>query len=222
MMGLVAGVLLAAWLTAKLTRQKAGLTLDIASCALPMFMALERVGEDRIPEFDYSRRLMTTFLNDTFLTISDYDGYYLATCRLAAIVMLILGAVLIWDMTRSKRDGDTCLMFLLLFGGCSVILESLRYDRFLSITFVGLEHVMAALYMGIGVIILALRAKKRQRKLAIAAVISVFAAAGIAIGLEFALDRTGFNALLIYVFYILVISVPVTLGLILRRKENDR
>ena len=45
MMGLVGGVLLAAWITAKITRQKAGLTLDLAACALPLFMGLERLGE---------------------------------------------------------------------------------------------------------------------------------------------------------------------------------
>jgi hypothetical protein len=51
-------------------------------------------------------------------------------------------------------------------------------------------------------------------------VISVFAAAGIAVGLEFALDRTGFNALIIYVFYFLIMAVPVTLSLLLRRAEK--
>ncbi|MBQ9210375.1 MAG: prolipoprotein diacylglyceryl transferase [Clostridia bacterium] len=220
MMGLVAGVLAAGWLTGKMTRQPVGLTLDIAACALPIFMALERTGEGGVPEFDYSRPLMTSFLNDTFLTFAEADGYHLATYRLAALVMLILLPILVWDMTRSRRDGDTCLLFLLLFGGCSVILESLRYDRFLSITFVGLEHVMAAVYLGIGVIILAARAGKRQKKLGTVAVISIFLAAGIAIGLEFALDRTGIHALLLYGIYLLVMAVPVALGIRLRSLEK--
>jgi uncharacterized membrane protein YhiD involved in acid resistance len=85
---------------------------------------------------------------------------------------------------------------------------------------VGLEHVAAALYLAAGVITLAVRADRRQRKLGTAAVISVFAAAGIAVGLEFALDRTGFNALIIYLFYFLIMAVPVTLSLLLRRAEK--
>ena len=221
MMGLVGGVMLAACLAARITRQKAGLLLDIAACALPAFMALERLGEGCVEEFDYSRRLTSSFLNGTFLTFSDYDGFYLATWRLAAIVTAVLLPLLIWDLTRSRKHGNTCLLFLLLFGSCSIILESLRYDRFLSITFVGLQHVLAAVIMGIGVFVLAARAGKRQKTLAVSAVISVFLAAGLAVGLEFALDRTTWNKLLIYALYVLVISVPVTLGLRLRKKESD-
>ena len=214
MMGLVGGAMLAAWITAMLTRQKAGMLLDITSCALLPFMTLERVGEGSVPEFDYSRRLSATFLNDTFLTFSDYDGYYLATWKLAAIVMLILFPILIFDLTRSRKDGDTCVLFLLLFGGCSVLLESLRYDQFLTVkTFIGLQHIAAAVILAIGVMILSARAGRRQRKLAVAAVVGVAAMVGIAVGLEFAIDRTDWNTILLYSAYVLVVAVPVTLGL---------
>lgn len=221
MMGLVGGVLLAAWLTARLTRQKPGMLWDISACALPVFMAMERAGEECVPEFDYSRTLMSSFLNGTFLAFEDADGFHLATWRLAAIVMLVLFLVLVWDLIHSPRHGNTCLLFLMLFGAGSVLLESLRYDRFLSITFVGLQHVMAALYLASGVLILAARAGKRQRKLAWAAGISVFAAAGIAIGLEFALDRTGIHALLLYAAYAAVMAVPVVLSCLLRARETQ-
>ena len=169
MMGLIGGVLLAAWLTARLTRQKPGMLWDISACALPVFMAMERAGEECVPEFDYSRTLMSSFLNGTFLAFEDADGFHLATWRLAAIVMLVLFLVLVWDLIRSPRHGNTCLLFLLLFGACSVLLESLRYDRFLSITFVGLQHVMAALYLASGVLHLCAPAgrKGRQRKLSL-------------------------------------------------------
>lgn len=79
---------------------------------------------------------------------------------------------------------------------------------------------MAAVYLGIGVIILAARAGKRQKKLGMVAVVSVFLAAGIAIGLEFALDRTGIHALLLYGIYLLVMAVPVALGIRLRSLER--
>ena len=218
MMGLVGGVMLAAWLTARITKQKAGLLLDLVSCALLPFMVLERVGEGCIPEFDYSRRLTATFLNGTFLTFSDYDGFYLATWKLAAIVMVILIPILVWDLTRSRKDGDTCLLFLLLFGGCSILLESLRYDHFLTVhSFVGLEHVSAAILLAVGIFVLAGQAGKRQKKLGTAAVISVLVMVVLAVGLEFALDRTTFNKLVIYIGYILVVAVPVVLGIRLRR-----
>ena len=223
MMGLVAGVLSAAWLTAKITRQKSGQVMDIAACALPAFMVLERVGEECVPEFDYSRRLTTGLLDNTFLAFSDYDGAYLATNRLAAIVMAILIPILIFDLTRSRKDGDTCLLFLLLFGGCSILLESLRYDQFLTVhSFVGLQHVGAAIMLGIGIFILAGRADRRRKKLALTAAVSVFAMAGLCVGLEFALDRTTFSKLLIYIAYILLISAPVAMGIMLRKASSPK
>ena len=216
MSGLVGGVMLAGWMAARITKQKAEKLLDISACALPLFMALERAGEGCVPEFDYSRELSTEFLKGTFLTFSDEYGTYLATWKLAAIVMLILFPILMIDIIRSGKDGDTCLLFLMLFGGCSVLLESLRYDRFLSISFVGLEQILAAFFLGIGVFVYAGMAGKSRKGLKTAAVISVFAAVGIAVGLEFALDRTTFNKIVIYAAYCAVMAVPVTLGLLLR------
>ena len=66
MMGLVGGVMLAGWVTAKITRQKAGLILDISACALPAFMALERAGEGGVPDFDFSRRLLRIYAVSVF------------------------------------------------------------------------------------------------------------------------------------------------------------
>ena len=221
MMTLIGGVMLAAWITAKITRQKAGQMLDIAACALPAFMALERIGEGCIPDFDYSRPLETALLKDSFLSFSDlYDTQYLLTSRLAAIVMAALFVILLADQIRSSRHGDTCLMFLLCFGAASVILESLRYDRFLSITFVGLEQVIAAVMLFIGVAVLAARNLKHRKRLAVAALISVAAAVGISVGLEFALDRTTVNKILIYAVFILVIFTPAVLGMILRKPRR--
>ena len=217
MSGLVIGVLLAGWAASLITKQKAGKLLDISVCALPLFMTLERAGEGSIPEFDYSRELSTDFLKGTFLSFSDDYGFYLATWKLASIVMLILFPILIRDVIRSKKDGDTCLLFLLLFGSCSVILESLRYDRFLSISFVGLEQVLAAVFLAAGVILAALKAEEQRNTLRAAAIISVLLAVAIAVGLEFALDRTTFSKIVIYAAYILVMAVPAALGLMLRK-----
>ncbi len=218
MVGLVGGAFLAALLTAKLTGQKVGQMMDLSACALPAFLLLERIGEDCIPDFNYSRPLESTFLNGTFLAFSDeYDAFYLATNRLTAIVMGILLILLIVDMIRSRRDGDTCLLFLMVFGAATIILESLRYDRFLRITFVGLQQILAAVILMIGVAIPAARCMGTKKRLAIASVLSVLAAAGIGIVLEFALDRTTMNKILIYVLFTVAVSVPVLLGLHLRK-----
>ena len=164
MSGLIGGVFLAGWISARITKQKAGKLLDILACALPLLICLERFGEGCIPEFDYSRELSTDILKGTFLAFSDEYGAYLATWRLAGIVTLMLFPILMADIIRSRKDGDTVLLFLMLFGACSVLLESLRYDRFLSISFVGLEQILAAVILGIGVFILSGRCAGRNRR----------------------------------------------------------
>ena len=111
----------------------------------------------------------------------------------------------------------TDCLFLLFFGACSILLESLRYDRFLSISFVGLEHILSAFFLLAGILILARRIWHTHRKLAVWSIISVFAAAGIALALEFALDRSTMNKILIYGIYVIVLSIPVALGIRMRR-----
>ncbi len=223
MVGLVGGVMLAGWTTGKLTKQHAGVTLDIVACALPIFLALERIGEDCIPDFNYSRELESTFLNNTFLVVSNgNDTFRLATRRLTAIIMVILFIILIIDLMHLKRDGNTCLLFLMLFGAATVILESLRYDRFLRITFVGLEQILAAVMLFLGILPCALRNMKERKGLAVIAIISVFLAAGFGVGLEFALDRSNISRLLIYAVFLLVMIMPVALGLKLRREDAKR
>lgn len=218
MIGLVGGAFLASLVTAALTRQKTAEMADITAVALPIFMVAERLGEGSIPDFDVSRALENDFLKGSFLAFTDlYDDAYLATYRLAAICMGILFAVLLADMIRGKKHGDTAALFLILYGAMTVILESLRYDRFLSITFVHLEQVLAAVVMLIG-ILLAGRGT-RKKKLRVAAVIAMFLAAGIAVGLEFALDRTTWNRILIYGVYVVVMAIPAVMGILLRKQR---
>lgn len=219
--GLVGGVLLAGWLTEKITRQDSGKLLDIATCVLPLFIALERLGEGAVPEFDYSRQLTTGVFDHTFLAFTDTYGTYLATWKIAAIVMGILFLVLFRDILSNVRYGDTCILFLMLFGTCSVILESLRYDRFLSISFVGLQQILAAVMLEIGMIAATLRADKKVKRLGYIGIVSVIIAAGICVGLEFALDRTMFNKILIYVAYILVMSIPLLIGIRVRNSGKN-
>ena len=52
-------------------------------------------------------------------------------------------------------------LFLLLFGAASIVTESLRYDRYLSVSFVGLQQIAAACMLALGV---ALAVKRSGRK----------------------------------------------------------
>lgn len=216
MMGVIVGGIIAALLSSSIAHIKPGRILDFISCALLAFAVIERFGERFVADFDMSRPLESTFLKGTFLYFEgEYDAY-LATYYLQSFAALILLVVMIIDGNRNGWRGETFILFLILYGAALAILESLRYDRHLSITFVGLQHVLAAVMMAAGVFTAAIRCWKSERGLAIAAVAAMVITAGGSIALEFAIDRTNFNRIVIYVIMLALLSVPSALGIIIR------
>ena len=216
MFGLISGVFLGGWISAAVIREKPGKVFDVLSLSLLPLMIAERIGENRIEDFDISRMLETEFFAKSFLAAGE-DERWLMTYYLAAGVYLVLFAIILFLIFRSRRDGDTAVSFLLLLGAASIVLESLRYDFFLSISFVRLQQVAAALMLALGVILAIRRSNGQKRALAIAAGLSLPLMVGAVIGLEFALDRTTWNKILIYAAMIVTVAVPAALGLRLLR-----
>ena len=144
MFGLIGGVLVGGYISARITKENTGRVLDAVSLAILPMIAAERMGESRIEDFDISRPLDSTFLKGSFLATAG-DEPCLATYYVAAAVAVILFIVLSVRMSRREKAGNLANAFLLLFGAASIITESLRYDRFLSVSFVGLQQIAAAL-----------------------------------------------------------------------------
>lgn len=220
MFGLIAGVYAGGWISAKIAGEKTGQILDALSLAILPMIAAERFGESRIEDFDISRPLDSTFLNGSFLAVGS-DEPCLATYYVAAAAAILLFAVLTIRFARKERDGNLTIAFLLLFGAAAIVTESLRYDRFLSISFVGLQQVAAALTLALGVILAIRRINRPKSGLAIAAIISLPILVGAVIGLEFALDRTTWNKILVYLLMILTVMIPAALGLILLKNAEE-
>ena len=220
MFGLIGGVFLGGWISSKIMKEKAGSIMDMLSLSILPLIVSERIGENRIEDFDISRVLQSQAIANSFLATGDEYTRALKTYYVAAAVCAVIFAVLLLTFMRRKKNGDVAVMFLLIFGAASIILESLRYDFFLSISFVGLQQVAAALMLALGVILAAKRSNRPKSGLAIAAYISLPLMVGAVIGLEFALDRTAWNKILIYVLMIVVVSVPAALGLKLLGKGS--
>jgi hypothetical protein len=220
MFGLLGGVFLGGWLCAKITKQSTGRIWDVLSMAVFPAMIAERIGESRIEEFDLSRALENELLSNSVLALRG-DEPRLRTYYVAAAVYLVLFIVLMLLARHSGRDGNLAIRFLLLFGAASIILESLRYDFFLSISFVGLQQVMAAITVALGIGLAVKRYNRPKSALSAAAIASVPMMVGAVLGLEFALDRTTWNKILIYVLMILSVSVPAGLGLQMLRQREE-
>ena len=212
MFGLIGGILLGGYISARTMKEKNGEILDMLCLAMLPLIAAERIGENRIDDFDISRPIDSKILANSFLAVGT-DEPCLATYYIAAAVAVFLFVYLAYYYTRQKSAGNLTIAFLILFGASSIVTESLRYDRFLSVSFVGLQQVAAALMLAIGVVLSIKRNKRVKHGTAAAAIISLLLMVGLVIGLEFALDRTTWNKILIYVGMIASVAVPAGFGL---------
>ena len=225
MYGLIFGVFLGIWLSSLITKVNCGTLLDIASCALPLLIAAERYGEKLFEGFDVSRQLQKgCFPEGTFLAVRDsyYEGVsFMATWLVAAIAAVILFLVLVFFLTRERRqDGDLWILFMLLCGAGGIILESLRYDHYLEYSFVCFQQIMAAILLVLGVILAGIRNRKAKKGILLAAIISLPVAIALCGGIEFALDRMSISHYVLYAIMAAALAVPVTLGIILLRKRE--
>ena len=273
MIGALLGACMGALLAARITKQNAARLLDLLAPAFLLFVVCERMGEGCVENFGVSRYLTEELLQGTFLTIGSDGEWYLATYRLEAAAALILALILLWDLRRERRGGDTFLLFLILFGASQTVMESLRFDNHMHYTFVGLQQVLSIILMGSGLIALyALRRKSQERlswkalltlpaaglmvfgflyainhdagtlvlSVLFSAVTAAYAVAlllvkknrlgktavaviplmvALGLSLEFSIDRSQMNRLLIYFLYIVALGVPAYLGVRLRGEE---
>ena len=220
MMGALLGACLGALLAARIRKQNAARLLDFLAPALLLFIACERLGEGYIEDFGVSRPLEGELIKGSFLAVKGLYEWYLATYLLESFAALILALVLLRDENDKRRPGDTFLLFLLLFGASQVILESLRFDHHLRWSFVSLQEIIAFMLLAAGVLTAALRQIRKRRGLAIAALTALAVSLGVCIGLEFAIDRTEISRYLIYAVFLIAVSVPAYLGILLRREER--
>ena len=212
MMGMIGGVLLAAWFSSKIISEKPARMLDAVSVALPLMMAAERLGEGRLDEmFNYNQFLSAGKLGKGFFTVADETGKYLiATYRVDAILCLILFLVLVFSMLSGKRkDGDLWVRFMTLAGAGCVLGENLRTDDFLVYSFVRIEQVLEALLLLGGVIAAGKRAGQKGRKLFVTAGIAMALTVAECIGIEFTVDRTQMSRMMMAGVMAAALSVPV-------------
>lgn len=218
MMGLLLGACLGAMLIAPLCSRKKGEGLDIVCLGFLLLAAAERLGEGTVSDFGLSRPLVGDLLKGSFLAVTDDYDAYLATYLVEAAAMLALFIILLIDFLRRIPTGDTFLLFLLLFGAVQTLMESLRFDQHLRLSFVGLQQVMAMAMLGGTVVYLALRRGRGRPALRRAALISVPVCVMVCIGLEFAIDRTRVDRYFLYALYILALGALAALGIRLRKE----
>lgn len=194
--GVVGGCILAAALTAKITRQPVKKLLDALTVPGLLTLALCRFAEPACGEGIGMEVGLSAFQRFPFaLYNADWDVWFWAICLLEGAVALIIAAVLL-DRKRFTVPGSRAKMAAILYCSAQILLESLRRDNFLRWLFVRVSQLTAVLVLG-GLMFYALYrwtktpAEKRMptRKLAVNWGIFL-ACVVVCIAMEFAVDKS--------------------------------
>ena len=98
--------------------------------------------------------------------VSGATEYRLATFILQAMAALVLFSILLsfYLPKKQQKDGDTALIFLLLYGVSQIVLDSTRYDKlfFRSNGFVSVVQVLGALGLLLVIVVFSVRMVKAR------------------------------------------------------------
>ena len=217
MVGALLGATLAGLLTARLLKTPALALLDILTPALLLFMVFARMGECFTELLGRSRPLTVEWISNSFLAQNDGYDAYLRTYALEAFTAAVLCILMIFRALRDTKKGSVLLTGMLLLGCSQVLWESLRFDSHMRYSFISMQQILFACMFAVPLMIYAAKCGK---KAVVAAVLVCVGLVGAIVGLEFMIDRSGFNRLLLYIPYALLLAVPAALGLHYRKRSE--
>lgn len=219
MTGALAGMALAAFLTARFLKADVLTLLDLLFPAAMLFVFFARLGEGFTELLGKSRSLSWEWLKSSFLVWTDGYDAYLNTWLLEALTAACLCLVTLFRiLPHSRKKGDTLLTGMLLLGCSQVLWESLRFDSHMRFSFISMQQILFACMFAWPLILFALRCGKKNAIKAIGIIVLVV---GGAVGLEFMIDRSGVSNVICYCLYLLLLAVPATAGLYWK-KRSDR
>ena len=161
--------------------------------------------------------------------VSGAQEYRLATFMIQAMVALALLIVLSLMYIRGNKkgklpSGDTCLVFLLLYGASQVVLDSTRYDSmfFRSNGFVSVVQVLGALALALNVVVFSRRMVKSGgfHVWQIPLWLLIGAGMGGAGFMEYYVQRRGNEAAFAYSMMMLCLLITIALTLLIRSVAN--
>ena len=190
--GAVLGVLVAAWILARVKGVSAALLMDELAAPGMMAIAIGRMAESMTSEGVGPWMENELFCRFPFAICNEYGEWQLAVFMFESIAAVVILMVLL--RLRCGR-GEKILTALLLYAGCQIVLESMRVDSCLRIGFVRVSQVISALVVLAITLIRALRVGKKQALVAGSICFGCIAVSGI---IEWALDKTPINNVLLY------------------------
>lgn len=201
----LAGGLLAAWLTGKITKTSFARIADCAAAPAALTIAAGRFAEYLtgagygFPVYDwfdiensYGRSFIAWEEPEILcrFPFAVQDGFYgdwvFAINFLEGLAALVFMVMLL--RMRSRREGGAAVLLLMMYAACQIVFESMREDEVLKLNFMKVSQFLSALVL-LGALILCLRRAKENGRTSAARISLLFLFALIATAMEFGLEQ---------------------------------
>lgn len=245
MTGLLCGLVLAAFLTSRAMKVRFGRVLDVLGIPLGLFIAIVRQAErftdlgvgKVVGESGVTAAMPWLFLRTQAGISTEYRlaVYHYETAAGLLIFLVMLALFIASRRNKNARPGDLALVFFSLYGASQTLLESMRDDGHLMITFLRVAQLAAAIMPLIAAGVFSRRYRhihgKGGPRIALTWAALLICVAGL-IFLEFSLDGRitwgnpslgrdyGMMAVLCAVMFAMPCSLYVTLNRRLYREEH--
>ena len=207
----LAGGLLAAFLTSRLTKTSFAKVADCAAAPAALMIAAGRFAEyltgagfgySVYDWFDIENTYGRSFIaweepeilcRFPFAVQDSFYGNWMFAINLLEGLAALVFLVILLRM-KPRREGGAAVLLLCMYAACQIIFESMREDEVLMINFMKVSMLISALVL-LGALILCLQRAKVSGKTAALRIITLFVLAGGATAMEFALEqKIGFLA----------------------------
>ena len=203
--GALAGGLLAAWLTGRITDTSFAKIADCAAAPAALTIAAGRFAEYLTgagygfpvydwfdPENTYGRSFIAweepeILCRFPFAVQDGFYGDWLFAINLLEGLAAVVILVILLRM-RPRKEGGAAVLLLTMYAACQIVFESMREDEVLRLNFMKVSMLLSALTL-LGALILCLRRAGADRRDAAAGIGLLLLAALVATGMEFALEQ---------------------------------
>lgn len=222
MTGVLAGLILSAFWTAKITKAPFGKIMDAAAFAVILPLALLRFAES-VTSLGLGREVINLALkgNGFFGFMDDMGTVRHAVFQYEAAYALVLFIVMLCVRKINWRAGDKAFLFFSLYGAAQIVFESMRDDFHMLWGFVRAQQVFA-IFMPIAAIV-ACSLRIAQKKGSIKPLVPywVGTAGCVALGIikEFDID-TSKNLFVDYGMMALAVGALAAIAILLLIKDN--
>ena len=201
----MAGGLLAAFLTGRLTKTSFAKIADCAAAPAALMIAAGRFAEYLTgagfgyPVYDwfdientYGRSFIAweepeILCRFPFAVQDEFYGNWMFAINLLEGLAALAFLVILLRM-RPRREGAAAVLLPSMYAACQIVFESMREDEVLMINFMKVSMLISALVL-LGALILCLRRAKENGRTAALRICLLFALAGVATAMEFALEQ---------------------------------